>query len=188
MRISPEALLNSPVTSSRPGAGGGRVFTLRAPEGDRINGSMPSWNAPETPREDVVSALGQSGQSPKTPGLALAGQSPSDDKDQSFGFFDLVDMINPLQHIPVVGSIYRAITGDEIKPIGQIVGGAVFGGPLGAAGGVVNAIVQAKTGSDIGGNVMGMVRSKPNTPREQADADTTIAVANLAYRAPHYNE
>ena len=49
------------------------------------------------------------------------------------GFADLLDMVNPLQHIPVIGSIYRQISGDEIRPIIKIAGGALFGGPLGAA-------------------------------------------------------
>ncbi|MBT5013959.1 MAG: hypothetical protein HON02_05865, partial [Rhodospirillaceae bacterium] len=30
-----------------------------------------------------------------------------------FTFLDFLDIINPLQHIPVVGSLYRDMTGDE---------------------------------------------------------------------------
>ena len=30
-----------------------------------------------------------------------------------FSFHDVLDAINPLQHIPLVGSIYRAVTHDE---------------------------------------------------------------------------
>jgi len=31
-------------------------------------------------------------------------------------FDDLVDTLNPLQHIPVVGEAYRGMTGDGISP------------------------------------------------------------------------
>jgi len=46
-------------------------------------------------------------------------------------FADLLDIINPLQHIPVISTIYRAITGDEIGLGSRLVGGALFGGPAG---------------------------------------------------------
>lgn len=53
-------------------------------------------------------------------------------KDDSFGFGDIIDMINPLQHIPVVNKFYQSATGDTIGSIAMIVGGAIFGGPIGA--------------------------------------------------------
>src|SRR3546814_5593745 len=46
-------------------------------------------------------------------------------------FSDLLDLVNPLQHIPGVAQVYRAVTGDAIKPAVKIVGGALFGGPIG---------------------------------------------------------
>ncbi|MDA0822912.1 MAG: hypothetical protein O3C28_10860 [Proteobacteria bacterium] len=46
-------------------------------------------------------------------------------------FSDIVDALNPLHHIPFVGSIYRKITGDEIDPAMRVAGGALFGGPIG---------------------------------------------------------
>src|SRR5690349_12138760 len=44
-----------------------------------------------------------------------------------FSFGALLDAINPLQHIPVVSTIYRAATGDTIGPAPRIMGGALFG-------------------------------------------------------------
>ncbi|HEY4164992.1 MAG TPA: hypothetical protein VGM59_18140, partial [Dongiaceae bacterium] len=35
--------------------------------------------------------------------------------DGKFGWDDFLDVINPLQHIPIVSQIYRAITGDQIN-------------------------------------------------------------------------
>ena len=73
-------------------------------------------------------------------------------------------MANPLHHIPIVNFAYREITGDQIKPIGSIVGGAIFSGAIGAASGVVEAIIRAETGKDIGENAVAMIRhgERPN--------------------------
>ncbi len=71
-----------------------------------------------------------------------------------FGFGDLIDIVNPLQHIPIVSSIYRWITGDEISPGSAMAGGALFGGPLGFAGAVANAAFEEVTGDDIAGTAI----------------------------------
>ncbi|MDE2336023.1 MAG: hypothetical protein KGL10_01805, partial [Alphaproteobacteria bacterium] len=46
---------------------------------------------------------------------------------------DLFDIINPLQHIPVIGALYRHITGDTISPEAEFIGDALYGGPVGGA-------------------------------------------------------
>src|SRR4051812_28253589 len=71
-----------------------------------------------------------------------------------FLFNDFLDIINPLQHIPVVSTIYREITGDTMKPLASMAGGALFGGVMGFVGAAVDAIVQDATGEDIGTHVM----------------------------------
>lgn len=52
-------------------------------------------------------------------------------------FHELVSDLNPLQYIPVIGTIYRAITGDEGNPTLRFVAslGTSFalGGPIGVA-------------------------------------------------------
>ena len=68
-------------------------------------------------------------------------------------FGDVLDLINPLQHIRVVSSIYRAITGDELSPAARIAGGTLFGGPFGLVSAVANTAVQAFSGRDIGETV-----------------------------------
>jgi len=69
-------------------------------------------------------------------------------------FFDLIDIINPLQHIPVISSLYRSITGDEIAPLPRILGGALLGGPIGAGTALANVVVEEATGKDAGEHVM----------------------------------
>ena len=132
---------------------------LQMVEHDRTAGSMPVWGQPKTPTQKVEQnlSIAQNNNPIDTYGSAYQGVEDRGVPEE-FTFGDLVDMANPLHHIPLVNVAYREITGDTIKPIGNIVGGAVFGGAIGAAGGLVNAIVQAETGKDIGGNAVAMVR------------------------------
>lgn len=71
-----------------------------------------------------------------------------------FSFKDLVDIINPLQQLPVVGTIYRAITGDTISVGSRLLGGGLLGGPVGLASAGINAAVEAGTGEDLGAHVL----------------------------------
>jgi hypothetical protein len=66
-----------------------------------------------------------------------------------FTFFDFLDIINPLQHIPVISTIYRSITGDQIDPGSRIAGATLFGGPLGGALASMDVAIKHKTGFDI---------------------------------------
>ncbi len=71
-----------------------------------------------------------------------------------FTFRDFVDIINPLQHIPLVSTVYRAATDDTLDPGARLLGGALFGGVGGLAAAIVNAVVEDETGADIGGNIL----------------------------------
>lgn len=84
---------------------------------------------------------------------ALGKPNRLQDEGARFDIFDCLDMINPLQHIPVLNHIYRAMTGDHIKPISSIIGGALFGGPAGAASGLVTAVLEEGTGQSLYENV-----------------------------------
>lgn len=64
------------------------------------------------------------------------------------GFADLLDIINPLQHIPILGSIYRALTGDTISAPGRIFGDLLFGGPLGFLGGIASTLMAETVSAD----------------------------------------
>lgn len=91
----------------------------------------------------------------RTAALAYAPQAPiSSGHEGSFKFGDIVDMVNPLHHVPIVGMVYRGLTDDKIGPMAQIIGGAVFGGPVGAVTGTVNAITKIQTGQDVGDHLM----------------------------------
>lgn len=69
-----------------------------------------------------------------------AGSKPTGD---SLDFDDMLDIVNPLHHIPIVGFIYRAITGDTISPASAMAGGALFGGPLGFIGALASQAYES---------------------------------------------
>ena len=76
-----------------------------------------------------------------------------------YNFSDVLDVINPLHHIPLVNVLYRGISGDDIKPASQIIGSAIFSGPVGAVGAVINTVIEHETGRDITGNAIALVSS-----------------------------
>lgn len=88
---------------------------------------------------------------------AVAPDIAYEGEEDSFGFNDLLDIINPLQHLPVIGTFYRNITGDTIKPFSNIVGAALFGGPVGAASSAINLAVKEGTGKDLAENALSIV-------------------------------
>lgn len=46
-------------------------------------------------------------------------------------FEEFLEGLNPLHHVPVVGTIYRAATGRDIHPVMRVIGGGITGGALG---------------------------------------------------------
>ena len=83
---------------------------------------------------------------PRRPPQAAGGTPFKPFGADGFTFGDLVDMLNPLHHIPIIGTIYRKITGDEIAPPARIAGGTLFAGPIGAAMAVVSMVVERTSG------------------------------------------
>ncbi len=83
---------------------------------------------------------------------------------QEFSFYDFLDIINPLQHIPIISTIYRAITGDEIGGPARIMGGLLFGGPIGFIASIFNTIMEDATGRDLGETVVAAFMGEDEAP------------------------
>ncbi len=95
--------------------------------------SMPSLN--QTNAWSIASLKGA------TPVMSLAAAKPgaTADSDWDFSFHNLLGIVNPLQHLPLIGPLYRAITGDKIGTPEKIAGDALYGGLWGAVSGVADA-------------------------------------------------
>ncbi|MBN9531906.1 MAG: hypothetical protein J0H10_00935 [Alphaproteobacteria bacterium] len=104
-------------------------------------------------------------------------------EDSGFSFADLLDVINPLQHIPIVSTIYRAITHDTIKPAERIAGDTLYGGVIGFFSSVADTIFEAVTGKDIGSTVLSLLDGD-KTPSSQSPQVATTAAPSAAPAAP----
>jgi hypothetical protein len=82
--------------------------------------------------------------------------------DLSFG--DVLEMINPLQHIPLVSNLYQNATGTKISPLAHMIGGAILGGPLGFAVAGINAVFEEGTGRSLLENII-----SPDTDAKPVD-------------------
>jgi hypothetical protein len=91
-------------------------YTMVSGQNERMAGSVPVKSASFA--ENIAEIDGENTSTPE--------------EDSSFGLSDMIDIINPLQHIPIVSNLYQSATGDTIGSVAMIVGGAIFGGPLGA--------------------------------------------------------
>ncbi|HEU0071062.1 MAG TPA: hypothetical protein VFS04_07195 [Alphaproteobacteria bacterium] len=104
-----------------------------------------------------------------------------------FSFGALIDIINPLQHIPVVGTVYRAITGDTIGPASRIAGGTLFGGVIGLIASSIDTAVKEETGRDIGQHVLAMrdddgVKRDVTTPTGRPERDSVLYAGDFTPR------
>jgi hypothetical protein len=63
--------------------------------------------------------------------------------DKGLTFRDLLVIVIPMQLIPGVSQVYRKLTGDGIKPAMALAGGALFGGPIGAAMSAVGLALES---------------------------------------------
>lgn len=107
------------------------------------------------------------------------GRAHLNEPEQELTFDDIIDIINPLHHLPLVGMLYREFSGDKIKPAMQIAGGLAYGGPTGFLGSVGQVLFEAIFGDDIGGTVMGMIGGED---------DATAAPAQLAEATFEYRQ
>ena len=65
-----------------------------------------------------------------------------------FTFSDLIDVINPLHHFPIIGPAYRKITGDNISSLPKITGSTLFLGPIGGGLALADTVLEVATGKD----------------------------------------
>jgi len=90
--------------------------------------------------------------------------------NDSPSFGDILDIINPLQHIPIIDEIYRNLTGDKIGVGARVLGGALYGGVIGLGAALVDLGVQDATGKDLGGQVLSAFEDD-----DTAKSDTQLA-------------
>ena len=96
-----------------------------------------------------------------SPYQARMAKAPEIVNNDFFGSFaDMLDVINPLQHIPGVATLYREMTGNGISTGAKLAGDALFGGPIGLVASLIGSIMEQETGKDIGGHMFAAATDK----------------------------
>lgn len=103
-----------------------------------------------------------------------------------FTFGDFIDIINPLQHIPVVSTLYREITGDEISPHARIFGDTLFGGPMGFVSAIAEVFYEEVTGEDPGETLLAFFTGEDgeDTPQFAGDDGGVVPASGPAAALP----
>jgi hypothetical protein len=91
-------------------------------------------------------------------------------------FSDIVDAINPLQHIPIVSNLYQNATGDEMGAVANVGVATLFGGLIGGAVALANEVVEAITGDSVTGHLLSSVMTNDNV--DIATATTELEPAS----------
>ena len=109
-------------------------------------------------------------------GFADGGEDPrAGMAEGELTFDDVLQAINPLHHLPIVGNVYREITGEKLAPMARVVGGGLFGGLFGALAAIGNAVVEALSGKDVGGQVASLFTAS------EKPAERTVLPEKSAY-------
>jgi hypothetical protein len=107
-----------------------------------------------------ASLLAQSAPSATSSGTGTAdtGAQPH----ESF-FHHLWNVVNPLQHVPVIGTIYRAITGEHLDAVEKIAGDTLYGGLWGAVSSIADVAFEGLTGKSFEDTALALFKSDGRT-------------------------
>lgn len=86
--------------------------------------------------------------------------------DRRFGWDDLADLVNPLQHIPLISVAYRAMTGDQMYGVGRLLDMAF--GPAAGATTAFELAYESTTGDNLEYDAVAAVFGPPSSAAETA--------------------
>jgi len=108
----------------------------------------------------MVSSPGPSSAPGRTESVtSTAAKADSGVKDEEGFFGHLLDVVNPLQHLPIIGTIYRAITGDKMGPVEKIAGDTLYGGMWGAISSIADVVFEGITGKSFEDTALALFKS-----------------------------
>jgi hypothetical protein len=117
------------------------------------------------------------------PAAAVASAAKTD--DSGFSFADFLDIVNPLEHIPVISTLYQAITGDRPGTPEKIAGDTLYGGLIGFVTSLADTAFKAITGKDVGDTVLSfLIGDDTVQPAAAAPVQTAAAPEKPAQVTP----
>jgi hypothetical protein len=115
-----------------------------------------------------------------TPQPIQQAPQPAAEDDSGFGFADFLDLINPLQHIPIVSPLYRPLTGDKIGTVERIAGDTLYGGLMGFAASVGDTLFEEITGKTVGDTVYAFLTGESGESSTTSVAAVPVAVKSAS--------
>lgn len=104
-------------------------------------------------------------------------------------FDDIVDIVNPLQHLPIISTLYQHYANDPISTFPKIAGDTLYGGPIGLLTSVADTVFEKATGKSFGDTVLAWVTGDDTpaagTALASAAKPATAATASAASPAAH---
>lgn len=90
-------------------------------------------------------------------------------------FGDLIDTLNPLQHIPVISELYRSVTGDSISPQARVAGGTLYGGPVGLMASIASLAIGGNGEDGMGDRILAGLTQPEDGRSTPAQAEERVA-------------
>ncbi len=167
--------------------------SLGAPERSRSETQAPSdarrrAGSATSPYSRVMDEVGAGDGKERSAPAAKTEKPFSLWEKSDFSFGDFLDIINPLQHIPIVATIYRNLSGDQIGAVPRVIGGALWGRLGGFVAGVINSVVEWFTGKDIGDHIYTAIwGNSPNAVAQLKDKTVPPGENLMAATEPPLN-
>jgi hypothetical protein len=118
---------------------------------------------------------------PKTAASTITGTPPTASTAASGehkSFWDnLWDVVNPLEHLPVVSTIYDSITHNKVGDVEKIAGDTLYGGFMGLVSSIANVAFEHITGKSFGDTVLGWVTGNDDDKSDTVMAATQVTTA-----------
>ena len=141
-----------------------------------ISQSEPHWS--DKTKFTIAPSIAADDNTPKV-GDTEEGRGFSAFGDDGLNFGDFIDIINPLHHIPVIGAVYRKMTGDALGSASKVLGSSLFLGPLGTISALANILVNEATGKDVTEHAIAFFE---NTDADQHKA-ASISTKSIPFNA-----
>ena len=109
--------------------------------------------------------------------------------EDGIGIEDAFDVLNVLEHIPVVSSIYQSVTEQEnIGVVSQLAGDFLYGGPVGLAYSALNLAVESFTGTSINDAIVEFDYSSFIFPQDDTEVVSTDVADKPTLFFDKYNQ
>ncbi len=119
----------------------------------------------------AVTPFAQTTTAGEEPGTLAALESLSFGKD-GLGLADGFDVVNILNHVPVVSELYKQQSGTDVSLVSKLAGGYLYGGPLGLAFSAIDVASESVFDNTLSGLLTQIDYASMLTGDESGEAET----------------